>query len=507
MPINPSYTSPSFIPSVVGRVKSIKGQIAEVQIESKSLPSLFEILTCPEESTTRLEVFFQSEDISSCLILSDPSKLYRGMFLIGTGSELKIPVSPNILGRVINFQGDPQDGKGPIISPKLLSIYSKTPPLNTIKGKSQILETGIKAIDFLTPFLKGGRIGFIGGAGVGKTILMTELIHNITASHKGVSVFAGVGERIREGQELYQRLVDSGVIKNTVLVLGQMNENAIVRFRVALTAVTVAEYFRDQEKQDVLFFIDNMFRFVQAGNEVATLLGTIPSEQAYQATMQTEVGGLEDRLVSTESGSITSIQTVYVPSDEVTDAGVNTVMSFLDSAIVLSRSVAQMGLYPPIDITQSSSSTMSKLLIGEGHFATLTRFQELLERYNKLSHIVAIIGESELSVQDRLLFNRIKKVIHYLTQPFFTTEAHTGRKGVVVPRPTTISDIRLILSGQLDEVPPEKLLYIGSLSDLKTAHSAPVSTPPVPSTKVSTASPSQHPNRSLNPGTSKEIKK
>lgn len=473
MPVNPKKPTKTKVqttfntpPSVIGRVKSVKGQIAQVQIESKNLPFLFEVLTCPEDPTVKLEVFFQSEDISACLILSDYSKLYRGMFMVGTSSELKVPVSQNILGRVVNLYGEPQDEGGALSAPTNLSIYSKTPPLNTIKGSFQILETGIKAIDFLTPFLKGGRIGFIGGAGVGKTILMTELIHNITANHKGVSVFAGVGERIREGQELYQRLVDSGVIKNTVLVLGQMNENAAIRFRVALAAVTIAEYFRDQEKQDVLFFIDNMFRFVQAGNEVATLLSTVPSEQAYQATMQTEVGTLEDRLVSTESGSITSIQTVYVPSDEVTDAGVNTIMSFLDSAIVLSRSVAQLGLYPPIDITQSSSSTLSKQLIGEEHYATLTRFQELLERYNKLSHIVAIIGESELSTQDRLLFDRIKKIINYLTQPFFTTQTHTGRPGVYVKKQTTISDIRAILSGGLDNVPPEKLLYIGSLADL-----------------------------------------
>jgi F-type H+-transporting ATPase subunit beta len=348
-----------------------------------------------------------------------------------------------------------------------MSIYSTAPPLNTVKGNFEILETGIKAIDFLTPFKKGGKIGFIGGAGVGKTILMTELIHNITSAHKGVAIFAGVGERIREGQELYQRMVESKAIEKTVMILGQMDENAAARFRVALTAATVAEYFRDQEKKEVLFFIDNMFRFVQAGNEVSTLLNTIPSEQAYQASMQTEVGSLEDRLVSTENGSITSIQTVYVPSDEVTDAGVTTIMSFLDTAVILSRSVAQLGIYPPLDIYQSSSSTLSKTLIGEEHFNTLTIFQDFLDRYNKLSHIVAIVGESELSVADRLLFNRVKKIINYLTQPFFVTEMNTGRKGVYVPRQTTISDIQQILAGNLDQVDPEKFLYIGSLKDMK----------------------------------------
>ena len=378
-----------------------------------------------------------------------------------------MPGSGSVLGRVINLFGEPQDGQGPISFSNRLPIYSKTPPLNVVKGGTDILETGIKAMDFLTPFLRGGKIGFIGGAGVGKTILMTELIHNITVIHPGVSVFAGVGERIREGQELYKRLVESGVMKNTVMILGQMNEDAAVRFRVALGATAIAEYFRDQEKKDVLFFIDNMFRFVQAGNEVATLLGTTPSEQAYQATMQTEVSNLEDRLVSTEGGSITSIQTIYVPSDEVTDAGVNTIMSFLDTAVVLSRSVAQMGLYPPVDIYQSSSSTLSKNMIGEEHYQTLTAFQQSLDRYQKLSHIVAIVGESELSPSDQLLYNRVKKIIHYLTQPFFVTEVHTARKGVYVAKKDTVADIALILAGRLDQVQPEKLLYIGALKDTK----------------------------------------
>ena len=452
---------------VKGTVKGVKGQIVQVQIESAKLPALFEILTSPDDPEVKMEVFYQTEDISQCIALSKLSTLYRGMSITGSGSEITMPGSGSVLGRVINLFGEPQDGQGPISFSNRLPIYSKTPPLNVVKGGTDILETGIKAMDFLTPFLRGGKIGFIGGAGVGKTILMTELIHNITVIHPGVSVFAGVGERIREGQELYKRLVESGVMKNTVMILGQMNEDAAVRFRVALGATAIAEYFRDQEKKDVLFFIDNMFRFVQAGNEVATLLGTTPSEQAYQATMQTEVSNLEDRLVSTEGGSITSIQTIYVPSDEVTDAGVNTIMSFLDTAGVLSRSVPQMGLYPPVDIYQSSSSTLSKNMIGEEHYQTLTAFQQSLDRYQKLSHIVAIVGESELSPSDQLLYNRVKKIIHYLTQPFFVTEVHTARKGVYVAKKDTVADIALILAGRLDQVQPEKLLYIGALKDTK----------------------------------------
>ena len=304
---------------------------------------------------------------------------------------------------------------------------------------------------------------------MGKTILLTELMHNVTFKQTGnvFSVFAGVGERIREGQELFQRLKQSGILPKTVILLGQMNENAAIRFRVALAAAAQAEYFRDEMKSDVLLFVDNMFRFVQAGAEVATLLGTIPSEQAYQATLQTEISTFEDRLIPTESGTITSFQNVYVPADEITDAGVTTVVSFLDTSIVLSRSIAQKGIYPPIDLFQSSSSTLSKAFLGEVHFKALTEFQKILENYNKLSHIVAIVGEEELSAENRILYNRTKKIINYLTQPFFMTETQTGKKGISVPKETTVNDITMILSGKLDNIPADKFMYIGSLADAK----------------------------------------
>lgn len=454
-----------------GTITSVNGQIATVEIEDDIFPELFEILISPADSSVILEVFSQSEFSIFVQILSSPDKLFRGMKVIGTGSNLKIPVGAAVLGRVVDLFGSPKDKGKPIITDKLAPIYSKAPSLNIVRSTYQVLETGIKAIDFLTPIQKGGKIGFIGGAGVGKTILLTELMHNITGSQsKNIySVFAGVGERIREGQELYQRLQESGVLSKTVLVLGQMNENAAIRFRVALAAAAQAEYFRDQLKSDVLFFIDNMFRYVQAGAEVATLLGTIPSEQAYQATLQTEVSTLEDRLIPTVSGSITSFQNVYVPADEISDAGVVAVMSLLDNAIVLSRSVAQKGIYPPIDLFQSSSSTVSKSFLGEVHFKALTEFQKLLENYNKLSHIVAIVGEEELSPENRILYNRTKKIINYLTQPFFMTEKQTGKKGVYVPRETTVKDITMILSGSLDNIPAEKFMYIGSLQDAKIA--------------------------------------
>lgn len=447
-----------------GVIRSVSGQIAELEIISATTPFQKEILTSVEDSEIKLEVFSQEKNLISCLILSDPKKIYRGMPFIGTDSELRIPVGDNVLGCVINLYGQSQNDTK-ITTSATISIYAKTPPINILKGSFDLLETGIKAIDFLTPVTKGGKIGFVGGAGVGKTILITELLHNITLRNNGISVFAGVGERIREGQELYQRLMESKVLPRTTIVLGQMNENAAVRFRVALAAVTIAEYFRDNKEQNILFFIDNMFRFVQAGNEVSTLMGTIPSEQAYQPTLQTEVGSLMDRLVSTEKGSITSLQAIYVPADEITDAAVSAIMSFLDTTVVLSRTIAQEGLYPPVDLLQSSSSVLTRNILGATHFEALTDFQGLVENYSRLAHIVSIVGESELSTENRLLYQRTKKIINYLTQPFFMTENQTGRKGVYVPKETTIADVQTILSGSLDQVPIEKFIYIGSLKD------------------------------------------
>lgn len=451
---------------VRGKIQSVAGQVAQVGIFSDEKPKLFEILTSTDDPTVRLEVFSESKDTLACLILSDAHKLYRGMPIVPMGTDLQIPVGDAILGRAINLFGTPLDGKA-LTTEKTSSIYGKPPQLSVLEHTLEAMETGIKAIDFLTPFVKGGKVGFIGGAGVGKTILLTEILHNVTIKGGGVAVFAGVGERIREGQELYQRLAQANVLSSTVLVLGTMDQNPTIRFRIALAAVSAAEYFRDEKKKNVLFFIDNMFRFVQAGNEVATLLGTIPSEQAYQATLQTEVSQLEDRLVSTKNGSITSVQNIYVPSDELTDPGVTAITSFLDTAIVLSRSSAQLGLYPPIDFYESSSTVLSPQFVGDKHFETITTFQQYLARYRELSHIVAIVGESELGPEDQTIFSRTKKIINYLSQPFFVTEAQTGRKGAYVAKETTINDINLITSGNLDSVPAEQFLYIGSLKEAK----------------------------------------
>ena len=452
---------------IEGVIKNVNGQTCEVEITTDTLPSLNEILTSREDLKVCLEVYYQTRRTASCLVLSNPIKLYRGMPVVSTGSTLSVPLDQKILGRVINLFGQPQDQGPALTSKNFTSIYSKSASLNTLQSSFNILETGIKVIDFMTPFLKGGKIAFVGGAGVGKTILITELLHNITLKHQGSSVFAGVGERIREGQELYQRLLESKVLPRTTIVLGQMNENAAVRFRVALAAITIAEYFRDTLKQDVLFFVDNMYRFVQAGSEVSTLLGTTPSEQAYQATLQTEISTLEDRLISTQNGSITSIQTVYVPADELTDPGVNAILSFVDTSVVLSRTVAQLGIYPPVDIEQSATSSASPNIVGQEHSEVLTQFQRLLDHYRSLSHIVAIVGESELSTEDQILYSRAKKIMNYFTQPFFVTELQTGRKGRYVPRETTVTDIKLILSGKLDQIPAESFKYIGSLADAK----------------------------------------
>lgn len=451
----------------IGVITQVKGQLAIVSLESDKAPEVGEILTSTKDPSVKLEVFAQSKDLASCIILSHPTDLFRGMHINTTNTKLHIPLGEELLGRVINLFGQPQDGKGLLNTKESASIYSKAPPLNTLRGMQPILETGIKAIDFLTPITRGSKVGFVGGAGVGKTVLMTEIMHNITKYYRGVSVFGGVGERIREGQELYMRLEQSGILPSTALILGQMNENAAIRFRVGLATATVAEYFRDAKGRDVLVFIDNIFRFVQAGNEVSALLSTIPSEQGYQATLQTEISNIEDRLTSNTNGSITSLQTIYVPADETTDPAVNTIMSFMDAVIVLSRSLVQLSIYPAIDVSQSSSSAISRKVLGDEHFETLIEAQKMLDRYDKLSHIVSIVGESELSAQDRMLFNRTKKIISYLTQPFFSTEIQTGNKGVYIKRQVTVRDIKAILSGQLDHVPVEKLLYIGSFADIK----------------------------------------
>lgn len=452
-----------------GIVRAVHGQIVEVAYEATaSLPDFFEILVCPASPEVKLEVYAYSVNHSLyCLLLTAKGRLARNQTVVSSHNPLTIPVGHSVLGRVTNLFGEPQDNLGALQGVKYISIHNTGPTYNLVRTSTDLIETGIKQIDFFTPFIKGGKIGFIGGAGVGKTVLMTELLRNITVSHEGVSVFGGIGERIREGKELWESLKKSGVLDKTALIYGQMNENAAVRFRIAAAAASLAEYFRDVEKKDVLFFVDNIFRFIQAGNEVATLLGAIPSELGYQATLESEIANFENRLVSTENGSITSIQAVYVPSDELNDPGVQAIMAHLDSVLVLSRALASRGLYPPIDVLKSSSTLLNKWVIGEDHYAAATHAREILHNHESLARFVAIVGEAELSPADRTVFQRGKKLINYMTQPFFTAEIQTGRAGAYVARAKTIRDVKRIIAGELDEVPAEKLLYIGSLDDIK----------------------------------------
>lgn len=450
-----------------GQIRGVRGQIVEVQYdEDTQLPSFFEILSSSENPNVRLEVYAYSDHGSVFTLSLTPKKwLHRNMPISSTGQPLTVPAGKEILGRVINLFGEPQDGKPLPVGLTTIPIYNQSPNFSTVHTEAVLVETGIKQIDFFTPFIKGGKIGFVGGAGVGKTILMTELLRNITVNHEGVSVFAGVGERIREGHELRESLESSQVLNRVALIFAQMNENAVVRFRVAWAAATLAEYFRDVEKKDVLFFVDNAYRFLQAGMEVSTLLGSIPSELGYQATLETEIANFEDRLVATDNASITSIQTVYVPADELGDVGVTALMAHLDTAVILSRDIASRGFYPPIDPLRSSSTLLDRKIIGDNHYESVTKAIELLHSHQRLSRIVAIVGEAELAPYDQLIYQRANKLLNYMTQPFFTTESQTGKKGAYVKREDVINDVDLILAGKMDSIPVEKFKFIGSLTE------------------------------------------
>jgi len=450
-----------------GRIRAVRGQIVEVGYDdANALPKFYEILTSAENDKVRLEVYAYGEDNTLfCLSLTKRRYLYRNMPIISTENPIMVPVGNGILGRVFNLFGEPVDNKGPMNDTVPRSIYHDITQEKNVITSQEILETGIKQIDFFTPFVKGGKIGFVGGAGVGKTVLMTELLHNITYKHEGVSIFAGIGERIREGHELMKSLEDSKVIGRVALIFGQMNENAIIRFRVAWAASTLAEYFRDIAKKDVLFFADNVYRFIQAGAEMSAVLGSIPSELGYQATLETEISNFENRLISTSTGSITSCQTVYVPADELSDVGVAAILSHLDAQVILSRERASRGFYPPIDPLASTSSTLNKRIVGDVHYEVATRALETLNNYQRLSRIVAIVGEAELSPYDQLIYQRARKLINYLTQPFFTMESQTGKKGVTVERKIVVSDVDMIITGKLDHVPAEQFMFIGSIAD------------------------------------------
>jgi F-type H+/Na+-transporting ATPase subunit beta len=453
----------------VGRVRGVRGQIVEVEYDTGStLPRFFDILTSPENDKIKLEVYaYSGNNRLYCLSLTQRSLLKRDLRLISTGKPLVIPVGNAILGRVMNLFGDPVDNKGPLVPDKSVPIFREQSSSHDVVTNIEMLETGIKIIDFLTPFVRGGKTGFVGGAGVGKTVLITELIHNITFKHEGFSIFAGIGERIREGHELMKALEESKTISRVALVFGQMNDNAIIRFRIAWAAATLAEYFRDEQKKDVLFFADNVYRFIQAGAEVSAVLGSIPSELGYQGTLETEITNFENRLVSSSSASITSCQTVYVPADDLSDVGVAAILSKLDAQVILSRDRASRGFYPPVDYLTSSASTLNPKVVGEKHYAVATKALETLNAHQSLSRIVAIVGETELSHTDQIVYRRAKKLINYFTQSFFTMEGQTGKKGTYVEVAKTVDDVEGIITGKFDEVAEEKFMYLGSLDEAK----------------------------------------
>ena len=451
----------------VGRVYGVRGQIVIVHCESDYRPQLQEILIAEDSEEVKLEVHsYYERDLIHCILLSSRVDLYRNMRIISSGSSLRIPVGDVVLGRAFNLYGHPVDGGTALGAEEMRPIHPSSKAVRIRKDSERtLLETGIKVLDFFTPLTEGGHLGLVGGAGVGKTALMTEVIRNLSSDHSGVLLFAGIGERIREGFELWQALKETGSLSKTALVVGHINENAAVRSKISAAVATLAEYFRE-DKRNVLLFVDNIFRFVQAGNELSTLLGEIPSEYGYQSTLQTQIAEFENRLTSNDNGSISSIQTVYVPADQLTDPAVAAATPYFEALVVLSREMSQEGMFPAVDLLRSKSSVLNRSIFDDRHFAALTSAIEVLNQYERLVRIVSIIGEAELSTKDRLTYERATRLRNYMTQPFFTLESQSGRPGVFVKREETIADVEKILSGAYDKVAPEKFLYIGSAKEI-----------------------------------------
>lgn len=448
-----------------GRIVAIKGAVVDVYFPL-DLPDIYNALEVQNPDKLILEVF---EHLNNhrvrCLSMSPTSGLNLGLPVVDTNDVLHVPVGNELLGRIVNVFGHPIDNKGPIHTTNTAPIHIKSPSFSEVEPASDIIETGIKAIDFFTPFLKGGKIGFFGGAGVGKTQLVTEIIHNTTVKHGTQSVFGGVGERTREGTDLYITLEETKVLENVAIVLGQMNEYPAMRFRTPLTAVTIAEYFRNATGREVLLFIDNIFRFIQAGSEISTVLGRIPSETGYQSTMNSELGEIEERIVSTPHGSITSVQAVYVPADDFSDPAIQAIFTHLDSVVVLDRKIAQQKIYPAIDPLASSSS-LDKEILGAKHYKTLREANRVLERYRSLQNIIAILGEGELSEAEKVTVNRAKKLIKFFSQPFFTAEQFTNNPGKYITREQTVDGVAKILAGDYDEVSDDMFYMVGSIDEV-----------------------------------------
>lgn len=455
--------------SIKGKIVQVIGPVIDIRFSSDHLPAIKNAIEIPLENGETMVVEVAQhvgDDIVRCIAMSSTDGLVRHLECIDTGSPIQVPVGDEVLGRMFNVLGQPIDGLGPVEAKKYMPIHRLAPSFAEQQTTSEILETGIKVIDLLCPYAKGGKIGLFGGAGVGKTVLMQELIHNIAIEHGGRSVVAGVGERTREGNDMYHEMKESGVLGNTVLTYGQMNESPGARMRVALSALTMAEYFRDEDHQDVLLFIDNIFRFTQAGSEVSALLGRMPSAVGYQPTLATEMGQLQERITSTNQGSITSVQAIYVPADDLTDPAPATTFSHLDARLVLDRSIAALGIYPAVDPLGSSSRMLDPLVIGEEHYQVARGVQAILQRYRELQDIIAILGMEELSEEDKKIVARARRVRNFLSQPFAVAEQFSGLPGVYVPVEQTVASFKEILDGKYDDLPEAAFLSVGTIEDV-----------------------------------------
>ena len=452
----------------IGEVVQVIGPVLDIRFGHDELPALLNAIEIDHEGTKlTAEVAQQIGDNTvRCIAMNSTDGLVRGTKAVDTGEPIKVPVGEECLGRVFNLLGDPVDNLPAPETKEHWAIHRPAPSYEEQMPATEILETGIKVVDLLCPYQKGGKTGLFGGAGVGKTVLIQELIHNIATEHGGYSVFTGVGERTREGNDLYHEMEESGVINKTTMVFGQMNEPPGARMRVGLTGLTMAEYFRDQAGKDVLLFIDNIFRFTQAGSEVSALLGRMPSAVGYQPTLQTEMGALQERITSTKSGSITSVQAVYVPADDLTDPAPATTFAHLDATTVLSRSIVELGIYPAVDPLESTSRILDPRIVGEEHYKTARGVQEILQKYKELQDIIAILGMDELSEDDKLVVSRARKVQRFLSQPFFVATQFTGLDGRYVPLSETIRGFREILEGKHDDVPESYFLNAGSIDDV-----------------------------------------
>ena len=459
----------------IGKITQIIGAVLDIKFTEGNLPEINDAIKVPTRDGKELVVEVSQhlgDDIVRCIAMGSTDGLVRGMDAIATGAPISVPVGENTLGRMFNVLGNPIDEIDPPTGVETWPIHRKAPAFEEQATSQEMLETGIKVVDLLCPYQKGGKIGLFGGAGVGKTVLIQELIHNIATEHGGYSVFTGVGERTREGNDLYYEMKESGVIDKTTMVFGQMNEPPGARMRVALTGLTMAEYFRDKGGKDVLLFIDNIFRFTQAGSEVSALLGRMPSAVGYQPTLQTEMGALQERITSTKNGSITSVQAVYVPADDLTDPAPATTFAHLDATTVLERSIAELGIYPAVDPLASTSRILDPRIIGQEHFEVARGVQEILQKYKELQDIIAILGMDELSEDDKLVVNRARKVQRFLSQPFFVAGQFTGLEGKYVPIAETVRGFKEILEGKHDDVPERYFLNAGSIDEVRARMNA-----------------------------------